>query len=86
MMKGNVNNSQEALPTMNHGRDRGESSGVNMIGREKITVKHNVARNGEVGGAIRADQGRRKVTGSRFARLETIEEMDGHEMESEGLK
>lgn len=55
-----------------------------MDGREKISTKQNAVSNGVVREAVKVDHGCPKSMGSRLARLETVEEMDGLEMETEG--
>lgn len=62
--KGNVGNSQGTLPTRNQGGDRGESSGANSNGREKIMAKLKASVDRESGGAVKADNGRPTIKGS----------------------
>lgn len=77
--KGNMGNAQQKVNSQSNGGDRGESSGIEAIRVEKGTEVDKVpARE-----LVRANHGQLRSVGSRFSRLEEIEELECDEMEIE---
>lgn len=78
-----MGNTQDYASNRNYGEDNGESSEANRNGKEKSTAKQNTVGKEAVAGAVRVNYGNPKSMGSRFSRLEVIDEMDGLEMETD---